>query len=261
MLVTGQRLSRPLEQIAPLLAATGKQGAGRLDIGTVDQRPRRQQEGAEALIRFLAKQACHLEHRIAYLQFIPRFGLEQLHHPGGEPDLAGSRGTGRCQSEFAIEGKTVGHRPNGGKLQRITVKQHAVEADGGLHRQAILFRSGQPAIRQRSGSAQHPIRPDKVAARRLESGIEPIRYQRHTQDARNAQGQRQHKPAQLAAETFPAQQSPSQSPLHHPLHLPLDPQLTPLHHIMGHLAIQPTRRHDQLPLTAFGQLMVMGYHH
>ena len=261
MLVTGQRFPLPLEQIAPLLAAAGEQGTGRLDIGTVDQRPRRQQEGAEALIRLLAKQACHLEHRIAYLQLIPRFGLEQLHHPGGEPDLAGSRGTGRFQSEFAIEGKTIGHRPNRGKLQRITVKQHAVEADGGLHRQAILFRSFQPTIRQSSGSTQHPIRSDKVAARRLESGIEPIRHQCHTQDTRHAQGQRQHKPAQLAAETFSAQQSPSQSPLHHPLHLPPDPQLTPLHHIMGHLALQSARRHDHLPLAAFGQLMIMGYHH
>ena len=142
LLVTGQRLSRPLEQIAPLLAAAGEQGTGRLDIGTVDQRPRRQQEGAEALIRLLAKQACHLEHRIAYLQLIPRFGLKQLHHPGGEPDLAGSRGTGRFQSELAVEGKTVGHCPNGGELQGVAVKQHAVEADGGLHRQAILFSSG-----------------------------------------------------------------------------------------------------------------------
>ncbi len=142
LLVTGQRLSRPFEQIAPLLAAAGEQSTGRLDIGTVDQRTRRQQEGAEALIRLLAKQACHLEHRIAHLQLIPRFGLKQLHHPSGEPDLAGGRGTGRFQSELAVEGKTIGHRPNGGKLQRVAVKQHAVEADGGLHRQAILFSPG-----------------------------------------------------------------------------------------------------------------------
>ncbi|MNQ65122.1 hypothetical protein D3C85_795710 [compost metagenome] len=100
-------------------------------------------------------------------------------------------------------------------MQPIPVKQHAVEADRGLDGEAILPGLLEPGLRRRGRGAQHSIGADEVTARGLEPGIQPIRHQRHAQHAGHTQRQRQHEPAQLAAETLAAQQLESQSPLTH----------------------------------------------
>ena len=181
----------------------------------MDQRPWRHLEGAEALIRLLAQLPRHRQSGVADLQLVPECGAEQLHHPGGEPDLAGRWGALGHQLQLAIEGKIARHGANGRQLQAIAVKQHAVEADRGLDEEPLLLRLGEPGLGRRGGGAQHPIRPDEVAARGLEPRIQPVRHQGHTQHAGHAQGQRQHEPAQLPAEAFPAQQLETQSPLTH----------------------------------------------
>ena len=111
-LITSDPLPRPLDEITPLLAAARQEGAGRLDIGAVDQRPWRHLEGAEALIRLLAQLPRHLQSGVADLQLVPECGAEQLHHPGGEPDLAGRRGALGHQLQLAIEGKIARHGAN-----------------------------------------------------------------------------------------------------------------------------------------------------
>ncbi|MNE25012.1 hypothetical protein D3C80_1183280 [compost metagenome] len=214
-LIAGDPLAGALEQIAPLLAAARQQGTGRLDVGAVDQGPWRHLEGAEALIRLLPQLPRDFEPGVADLQLVPELGAEQLHHPGGEPDLAGRGRPLRHQLQLAIEGEVARHGPDGGQLQPIPVKQHAVEADRGLDGEAILPGLLEPGLGRRGRGAQHPIGADEVTARGLEPGIQPVRHQRHAQHAGHTQRQRQHEPAQLAAETLAAQQLESQSPLTH----------------------------------------------